>query len=230
MEENLFNRIGYDKNSFSSHGIEKNFEWFAYANYYAQSLFPNNTNYLKENEKEREITSAEHDFREKFYMAINSNEKFLNRCTKPLVEYGITKWVPGGYALACFVDALKIFFDFHNLVASLGNNATVKELYRNRDLIVPMIYADGDAMEWLEDAADTCMNKLKCKSVTGLFIYRIKPYNNIYPQKSDYPSFTQYDFGSTINIDSSKGLVSALADGLEENYKKNKYIGNMNFK
>lgn len=229
MEENLFKGIGYDKYCFASHGIEKNFEWYAYANYYDQSLHPSRIEFIKENEKEREIKSIEHNLRDKFYTSINSNQRILNQCTKPLIEYDVTKWVPGGYALACFVDALKNFFDFEKLLGLFNEQSTVQDLYRNRDVIVPMIYADGDALEWLEDAADNYINNLNCKSVIGLFIYRIKPYNNRYPQKSNYPSFTEYDFAGHVNMNSSKDFLSALADGMQEDVNRYKYIGNKNF-
>ena len=63
MEENLYKGIGYDKYGFASHGIEKNFEWFAYANYYDQSLHPRNMEFIKENR--REMTKVSYIFTDK---------------------------------------------------------------------------------------------------------------------------------------------------------------------
>lgn len=221
MEENYRLYANYDENKFASHGSSEGFEWFAYINHYNDSLFR-----MTEELKEENSGKKHHmGFRKQYFQAINTNTQFRKRVKYPFVV-ATGQFAPGGYPLDCFVDALREFFRTDEFIRSIPNNTPVSQVYKGKDLILPLVHADAESLDFMRFKAEQ-YKEMGCKSVTALFIYRIKPgIGNKYPKIEDYPYFSEYDFAGSIDSwDNSEGFLGTLVKGLEESRNNNVYIG-----
>lgn len=222
MEEDYRIRPDYDENKFASHGTGVGFEWFAYLNSYDESVH----HITPELEKENSRGKQRGGFQKQFFQAINSNSQFRKRVKFPFVV-ATGQFAPGGYPLDCLVDALRSFFRTDDILMKISSDTPVSEVYKGKDLILPLVHADAEALDFMEFKAEQYL-KMGCRSVTALFVYRIKPgIKHNYPAINDYPYFSQYDFAGSIEMDSGLDLLSALANGLAAAKKSNVYIGGL---
>lgn len=223
MEEDYRFKPDYDENKFASHGTGEGFEWFAYANSYDASLHHITPELEKENSRGKQHLGI----RKQYFQAINSNIRFRKRVKFPFVEES-GQFVPNSFPLACFVDALREFFRTDDIIKNISDDTSLSDIYKGKDVIIPLVHADAKYLEAMKILAEQ-YSEIGCRSVTALFVYRIKPdLNNNYPDEDNYPYFSEYDFaGSIESMDRSKDLLSAIADGLETSRKKNVYIGGL---
>ena len=222
MEEDYRFQSNYDENKFASHGRGPGFEWFAYLNHYDFTIHKKSLEFQKEHDR-RNMWG----FYSQYVQAINSNIQFRKRVKYPFVV-ATGQFAPGGYPLNCFVDSMRAFFRTDELLLDYPRDTPVVELYKGKDLILPLIYADYEALDFLEFKAEQ-YSKMGCRSVTAIFIYRIKPaVGGKYPSHKDYPEFTEYDFGNSINMDSNAGSFwASIANGMEQARNKNVYVGGL---
>jgi len=222
MEEDYRLKSDYDENKFASHGTGEGFEWFAYLNYYDASLH----HITSELEKENSRGKRPGGFQKQYFQAINSNLQFRKRVKYPFVV-ATGQFAPGGYPLDCFVDALRSFFRTDVIINNISSDTPVSKIYRGKDLILPLVHADAESLDFMKFKEDQ-YSKMGCRSVTALFVYRIKPNSqNKYPDINDYPYFSEYDFAGSIEVSEGGDFLSALVNGLEVSRKKNVYIGGL---
>ena len=223
MEEDYRLLSNYDENKFASHGSCSGFEWFAYLNHYDSTIFKESSDTSKELGRK----NHRFGFRKQYFQAINSNTQFRKRVKYPFVV-ATGQFAPGGYPLDCFVDALRSFFRTDDIIRNLPNETPIAQVYKGKDLILPLVHADFEALDFMKFKAEQYL-KMGCRSVTALFIYRIKPgVGEKYPSPENYPYFSEYDFaGSIDSMDSNEDLLGALVKGLEESRNKNVYVGGL---
>ena len=224
MEEDYRFKPDYDENKFASHGTGEGFEWFAYANSYDTSLHHITPELKNENSRGKQRWGI----REQYFKAINSNFEFRRRVKFPYVENS-GQIFPSSYPLACFVDALRSFFRTFDIPndTNISEDTSVSQIYKGKDIIIPLIHADAEYLEAMRIIAEQ-YSELGCRSVTALFVYRIKPdLNNNYPDKKDYPYFSDLDFaGKVESSDEGEGPLGALLNSLKA-LEKDVYIGGL---
>lgn len=214
MERNNSLTPHFNDSCFASEGHEKAYDWFAYANFYSSTIHKMSIQLESENQR----ISPYDEIRKRLYNTINNSERFAYKVKNPFVV-NTTVFAPGGSVLREFVEMLSNFFDTTKIVRTLPNGANLLEIYRGKDLILPLLYCDNNALEFIEEAAPYYIEK-GAKSVTIIFIYRIKPdLNNTYPDDSEYPPVTEYNFAQTLNLSGNGNFLSQLADAAEYNYK-----------
>jgi hypothetical protein len=222
MEEDYRFLSNYDENKFASHGGNSDFEWFAYLNHYDFTIHKESS----EVQKEHARMKHRYGIRKEYFQAINNNAQFRKRVKYPFVV-ATGQFAPGGYPLDCFVEALRLFFRTDDIIQSLPSNATIDQVYKGKDLILPLVHADSEALEFLKYKAEE-YSKIGCRSITALFIYRIKPsIDNKYPSNQNYPKFTERNFAENISIDTKLDFIGSMLKGIEESRNKNVYVGGL---
>lgn len=222
MEEDYRFQSNYDENKFASHGSGLGFEWFAYLNFYDSTIHQPSPEVQKEHDRSNHMNG----FRKQYLQALNNNVQFRKRVKHPFVV-ATGQFAPGGYPLNCFVDALREFFRTDVILRNTPNNTPIAQLYKGKDLILPLIYADYEALDFLNFKAEQYA-KMGCRSVTALFIYRVKPgVSDKYPSLRSYPRFSEYDFAGEICMDSNLDFLGALVKGMEESRNGNVYAGGL---
>ena len=217
MERNNSIYPDFGDNCFASEAYEEKYDWFAYANFYAQSLHKITPQIEKENVRKTHMWSncgILYDL----YNSINSNERFLNKVKKPFVV-NTTVYAPGGYVLDEFIKTLFLFFQTERTIETYPQGTDPWIMYKGRDLILPLLYCDKEALDFVEWKADQYL-KNGANSVTIIFVFRIKPsLSNEYPARSEYPRVTEYSFAESLNLNGDGSFLSQLANAAEENYK-----------
>lgn len=222
MEEDYRFLSNYDENKFASHGSNSGFEWFAYLNHYDFTIHKKTPEIQKEHGRKRHRFG----FQKQYFQAINTNIQFRKRVKYPFVV-ATGQFAPGGYPLDCFVDALRSFFRTDNIIRNLPNETPITQVYKGKDLILPLVHADFEALDFLKFKTEQYSN-IGCRSVTALFIYRIKPGDgDKYPVPKNYPYFSERDFADSISMDSNEYFLGALVKGIEESRNKNVYVGGL---
>lgn len=218
MERNNSLNPDFGDDHFASEGHENKFDWFAYANYYAPSLHESTPQIEKENGRQNYMASNYGGIRNNLYNSINKNERFLFKVRKPFVVDS-TAYAPGGYVLVEFIRTLADFFQTGKIINSFPDGTDPWVMYKGKDLIVPLLYCDNEALEFIEWKANQYLEN-GANSVTILFVYRIIPSStNVYPQHKDYPNVTEYSFAESLNLSGVGSFISQLARAAEDNYK-----------
>lgn len=223
MEINNSNNSNFSDDCFASEGHEAKHDWFAFANHYSKTVHNLSLKKNQENERKKLLYSGK-GLRYNIYNAINSNHAFLGKVKKPFVV-NTTAYAPGGIVLQAFVDMLIPFFETDKIINKYSPGTDPWEIYKGLDLILPLLYCDKDALEFLPWKAN---QYIECgiRSVTALFLFRIVP-NELgqYPNFSDYPHFTENVFGTTLNLSGKGDFISQLAFAMEDNTRNQpKYL------
>ena len=217
MERNNSLNPTFGDSDFASEGHEVKFDWFAYANYYSPTTHNITEQYHKENQRKTYMYSSHNGVVKELYESINSNQRILYKVKKPFV-IDTTAYAPGGDVLGAFVRILAQFFETGKIIDQFPRGTDPWQMYKGKDLIMPLLFCDKDALEFLEWKANQYIEN-GAHSVTVIFVFRIMPNSNgEYPIHSDYPQVTEYSFAETLNLNGDGDFLSQLAQAAEENF------------
>ena len=218
MEQNNSIKSNFGDDCFASEAHEKNYDWYAYANFYAQSLHNITPQIEKENVRRTYLGANYGGIRKNLYNSINKNERFLQKVKKPFVV-DTTAYAPGGYILGEFIRTLADFFQTGKIIEQFPKGTDPWIMYKGKDLIMPLLYCDKDSLEFIQWKANQYLEN-GAHSVTIIFVFRIMPSSSKkYPEYSEYPQVTEYSFAESLNLSGNGDFLSQLANAAEENYK-----------